>query len=82
MTKSKIAVVLGSVALVLGSVASAFAQTIYASSTAETAVASGFSDIGGMIVIAVIGVIGAWAALTGLGFAKRKATHYVTGKKF
>jgi len=51
-----------------------------ASTTA--ALTSGYAAIGVAIALTVTAVIAAWAGLTGLGFGKRKATKYVTGKKF
>jgi len=51
-----------------------------ASTTA--ALNSGFTAIGTVVLLVVTAVIAAWAGLVGLGFGKRKATKYVTGKKF
>lgn len=52
----------------------------YASSTA--AINSALLGIGALIAIVVAAVVAAWGALVGLGFAKRKVTKHVTGKKF
>jgi len=51
-----------------------------ASSTA--AINTAYAAIGVLIALSITAVLAAWAGLTGLGFAKRKATKYVTGKKF
>lgn len=50
--------------------------------SSSAALTAGFADIGTLIALTVAVVIAAWAALVGLGFGKRKATHYVTGRKF
>jgi len=41
-----------------------------------------YTAIGTVILLTVTAVLAAWAGLIGLGFGKRKATKYVTGKKF
>jgi len=51
-----------------------------ASTTA--ALTSAYASIGTILALAIAAIIGAWAALVGLGFGKRKATKYVTGRKF
>jgi len=51
-----------------------------ASTTA--ALTSAYGDIGTIFAVAITAIIAAWAALVGLGFGKRKASKYVTGKKF
>jgi len=51
-----------------------------ASSTA--ALSTAYTDIGTVIAVAVAAVLVAWAALVGLGFGVRKASRYVTGRKF
>lgn len=52
------------------------------SASTTAALASGYAAIGIAILATVTAVIAAWAGLVGLGFGKRKATKYVTGKKF
>jgi len=51
-----------------------------ASTTA--ALSAAYADIGTILAVAITAIIAAWAALVGLNFGKRKATKYVTGKKF
>lgn len=51
-----------------------------ASTTA--ALSTGYAAIGVVLLAAITAVVAAWAGLVGLGFGKRKATQYVTGKKF
>lgn len=51
-----------------------------ASSTA--ALSAAYTDIGTVIAVAIAAVLVAWAALVGLGFGIRKASRYVTGRKF
>jgi len=51
-----------------------------ASTTA--ALTDAYASIGVVILAVVTAVLAAWAGLVGLGFGKRKATKYVTGKKF
>jgi len=55
---------------------------MYATSTALGQIASTGSDIGILIGAGVALVLGGWAALTGVGFLRRKASHYVAGRKF
>jgi len=55
---------------------------MYDVASSSAALTSAYGDIGVLIALTVTTVIAAWAALVGLGFGKRKATHYVTGKKF
>lgn len=52
-------------------------------SASTTAVlTTSFASIGVAIALTVTAVLAAWAGLVGLGFGKKKATKYVTGKKF
>jgi len=55
---------------------------MYATTTALTQIASSASDIGLVIAAVVASVMVGWAALTGVGFLKRKVSHYVAGRKF
>jgi len=55
---------------------------MYDVASSSAALTGAYASIGTLIALAVTAVIGAWAALVGLGFGKRKATHYITGKKF
>jgi len=55
---------------------------MYATTTALAAISSAASDIGLFLVLSIGIVLAAWASLTGLGFFKRKASKYVTGRKF
>lgn len=55
---------------------------MYSTTTALALQASTFADIGLLLVASVAAIIGAWAALVGLGFAKRHAQKYITGRKF
>jgi len=55
---------------------------MYGTSTALATVSSTASDVGLFIVLAVGIILAAWASLTGLGFFKRKVSHYVAGRKF
>jgi len=55
---------------------------IFATTTAVSVVTGAYSDLAIMVALVIGGVIAAWAGLVGLGFAKRKATHHVTGRKF
>lgn len=52
------------------------------SASTTAALTSAFSAIGVGIALTISAVIAAWAGLVGLGFGKKKATKYVTGKKF
>jgi len=55
---------------------------MYSTSTAITQITSTGTDIG-LVIAAVVGLVfTGWAALTGLGFLKRKITSYVSGRKF
>lgn len=55
---------------------------MYSTSTALSQIASSGVDIG-LVVAATVGlVMTGWAALTGVGFLKRKISHYVSGRKF
>jgi len=51
-------------------------------STVLSNITSLASDLGVLLIAAVAVVLGGWAALAGLGFAKRKFGKYITGKKF
>jgi len=55
---------------------------MYATSTAIAAVTSAGADIGLLVAAVVTTVLAGWAALTGVGFFKRKVSHYVSGRKF
>jgi len=55
---------------------------MYATSTALAQVSTTSTDIGLFIVLAVGIIFAAWASLTGIGFFKRKVSHYVAGRKF
>jgi len=55
---------------------------MYATSTALASVQAAGADIGLLIAAVVTIVLAGWAALTGLGFFKRKVSHYVSGRKF
>jgi hypothetical protein len=55
---------------------------MYATTTALAAVNVAATDVGLFIALVVGIIFTAWAGLTGLGFFKRKATHYVAGRKF
>lgn len=46
------------------------------------ALTTAYANIGTIFVVAITAIVAAWAALVGLGFGKRKATKYVTGRKF
>jgi len=55
---------------------------MYSTSTALTQITSTGTDVG-LVIAAVVGLVfTGWAALTGLGFLKRKVSHYVAGRKF
>lgn len=55
---------------------------MYATSTALAQIQSTATDIGLLIAAVVALVFTGWAALTGLGFLKRKVSHYIAGRKF
>jgi len=55
---------------------------MYSTSTAYQQIVSLIADIGTLIGVTIAAVVVAWVALTGLRFALRKISHYVTGKKF
>jgi hypothetical protein len=55
---------------------------MYATTTALTQISSSASDVGLLVAAVVALVFTGWAALTGLGFLKRKVSHYVAGRKF
>jgi len=55
---------------------------MYGTSTALTQLQSTGTDIGTLIAASVVLTLGGWAALTGVGFARRKIAHYVSGRKF
>jgi len=55
---------------------------MYSTSTALALQASTFTDIGVLLAASVAAVVTAWAALVGLGFAKRHVQKYITGRKF
>jgi len=55
---------------------------MYATSTALAQVTSTLADVGIFLVAVIAAVLAAWAGLTGLGFLKRKVSHYVAGRKF
>jgi len=50
--------------------------------SSSAAITSAYADIGVLILVVVTAVLAAWAGLVGLGFAIRKATAKVTGRKF
>jgi len=51
-----------------------------ASTTA--ALSSAYSDIGLIFAVAITAILGAWAALHGLGYGVRKASRHAVGKAF
>jgi len=55
---------------------------MYSTSTALAQITSTGSDIGVLVGATVVLVLGGWAALTGVGFLKRKIGHYIAGRKF
>lgn len=55
---------------------------MYATTTAITAITSAGTDIGLLVAAVVTTILAGWAALTGVGFFKRKVSHYVSGRKF
>jgi len=55
---------------------------MYSTTTALALQTSTFTDMGILLAASIATIIGAWVALTGLGFAKRHVTKYVTGRKF
>jgi len=55
---------------------------MYATSTALAQITSTGTDLGILIGATVVLVLGGWAALTGVGFLRRKLSHYVSGRKF
>jgi len=55
---------------------------MYATSTAIAQIASTGTDIALVIGAVVASVMVGWAALTGVGFLRRKVAHYVAGRKF
>lgn len=55
---------------------------MYATSTALSAITSSAADIGLLVAAVVTSILVGWAALTGVGFFKRKVAHYVAGRKF
>jgi len=74
---------IGGVVAVLGALlpVSAHAQMWSAASTTD-ALTIAYTAIGVVLLAAITALLAAWAGLVGLGFGKRKATKYVTGKKF
>jgi len=69
-------------ALALGLPLLASAQTIYSAASSSAQISTTYADLGVLVGVVIVGVLAAWAALVGLRFAIRKATHYVTGRKF
>jgi hypothetical protein len=55
---------------------------MYSTSTALSVIASSATDIGVLVAAVVLSILTGWAALTGVGFFKRKVSHYVAGRKF
>jgi len=55
---------------------------MYATSTAIAQIASTGADIGLVVGATVASIMVGWAALTGVGFLKRKVSHYIAGRKF
>jgi len=51
-----------------------------ASTTA--ALSSAYGDIGIIFAVAIAAILGAWAALHGLGYGIRKASRHAVGKAF
>jgi len=51
-----------------------------ASTSAALTVA--YTAIGTVILVVITAVLAAWAGMISLGFGTRKATKYVTGRKF
>jgi len=67
---------------ILGSTATTTCKSMWIAASTTAALNTAYSDIGTILVVAIAAIIAAWAALIGLGFGKRKAARYVTGKKF
>jgi len=55
---------------------------MFSTTTVQTAFADLTTDVGVILGIAVVAILGAWAALVGLGWGVRKTSKHVTGKKF
>jgi len=55
---------------------------MFSAASSSAAMTTAFADIGLGIAVAVAAVLVAWAGLTSLSFAIRKAKRYVTGGKF
>jgi len=55
---------------------------MYATTTALAQISTTLSDTGLMLVAVIAAVLAAWVGLVGLGFLKRKISHYVAGRKF
>jgi len=55
---------------------------MYATTTALAQITSTGTDLGLLIGAVVVLVLGGWAALTGVGFLRRKLAHYIAGRKF
>jgi len=52
------------------------------SASTTAALASAYSDIGVIFAVAIAAILGAWAALHGLGYGIRKAKKHAVGKAF
>jgi len=57
-------------------------KDMYATSTALSVISSSATDVGLLVAAVVLSILTGWAALTGVGFFKRKVSHYVAGRKF
>lgn len=55
---------------------------MYATTTALAQIASTGADIGLLVAAVVALVFVGWASLTGVGFLRRKISHYIAGRKF
>jgi len=55
---------------------------MWAIASSTEAVTTTFANIGLIFTVAIAAILIAWASLTGLGFALRKAKKYVTGRHF
>lgn len=55
---------------------------MFTEASSSAAITAAYGDIGTLVAVVIAAVLGGWAALVGLGFAVRKATAKVTGRKF
>jgi len=70
------------VCYVYGTLATTTCTDMWNAASTTAALGVAYADIGTIFLYAIGAIIVAWAALVGLGFGKRKASRYVTGKKF